>query len=202
MKTLSWPRWARPFYPAALLLFFVSALPAQQREIDKARSTMTVRVAKTGMLSALGHDHEISAPIGSGVVDTAVGQVDLHVHAAALRVADPNGSEKDRQEIQKNMVGPEVLDADRYPEISFRSKSAEKSGAGWTVAGELTLHGQTRPITLQVTERDGHFVGSARLRQSEYGMKPIKVAGGTVRVKDEIRIDFDIRLSGHYATSN
>jgi polyisoprenoid-binding protein YceI len=202
MKTLSWPRWARPFYSAALLLFFVSGLPAQQREIDKARSTMTVRVAKTGMLSALGHDHEISAPIGSGAVDTAVGHVDLHVHAAALRVADPNGSEKDRQEIQKNMVGPEVLDADRYPEISFRSKSAEKSGPGWTVAGELTLHGQTRLITLQVTERDGHFVGSARLRQSEYGIKPIKVAGGTVRVKDEIRIDFDIRLSGHSATSN
>jgi polyisoprenoid-binding protein YceI len=163
---------------------------------------MTVRVSKGGMLSAFGHDHEISAPIGSGTVDSAARRVELHVQASALRVADPNASEKDREEVQKNMVGPEVLDAARYPEISFRSESAEKSGAGWTVAGKLTLHGQTRPITLQVTEKDGHFVGSASLRQTDYGIKPIKVAGGAVRVKDEVRIDFDIRLSGNSTTGN
>ena len=36
-------------------------------------------------------------------------------------------------------------------------------------------------------------VGSARLRQTEFGIKPPKIAGGTVRVKDEIRLDFDIQ---------
>lgn len=169
---------------------------AQPREIDTAKSVMTVRVSKAGMFSALGHDHEISAPVASGTVDATARRVELHVRAASLRVRDPGSSGKDREEIQKTMLGADVLDIERYPEIAFRATSAEPAGAGgWTVHGDLTLHGQTRPITLEVTEKNGRYVGSARLRQTEFGIKPIKLAGGTVRVKDEVRVDFDVQLS-------
>lgn len=59
----------------------------------------------------------------------------------------------------------------------------------------MTLHGETRPVEADVREAEGHYTGTVQLRQTEFGIKPVKVAGGTVRVKDEVGIDFDIQLS-------
>jgi polyisoprenoid-binding protein YceI len=184
------------FGAALLSLFPLLIARAEPRQIDTEKSVLTVRVFKSGMLSAFGHDHEISAPIASGTVDTAAHRVEFRAHAASLRVRDPKTSEKDRTEVQKNMLGPEVLDAERHTEISFRSTSAEPAGeGGWQVRGDLTLHGATKPVVVEVRESGGHFTGTARLRQSDFGIEPIKVAGGTVRVKDEVRIEFDIQLA-------
>jgi polyisoprenoid-binding protein YceI len=113
-----------------------------------------------------------------------------------LKVRDAKGSEKDHDEIQKTMLGPEVLDAGRYPEIVFRSTAVEPIGQGsWKVRGDLTLHGQTRPVTVEVRQKDERYIGSSLLKQTDFGIKPIRIAGGTVRVKNEIRIEFDIQLS-------
>jgi polyisoprenoid-binding protein YceI len=180
----------------AVSLAWAAAAGAQQRAIDTEKSVMTVRVYKSGILSALGHDHEIAAPIASGKVDTAARTVEIHVKAAALKVRDPNVSDKDRAEIQSTMLGTEVLDAASHPEIVFRSTTAGSAGAGsWTLNGNLTLHGQTRPVTVEVKEAGGHYTGTARLKQTEFGITPVKVAGGTIKVKDEIQIEFDIQLA-------
>ncbi|HXI39583.1 MAG TPA: YceI family protein [Bryobacteraceae bacterium] len=177
-------------------LAWVLAASAQQRAIDTGKSMMTVRVSKVGLLSALGHDHEIAAPIAGGAVDTSARQVELRANAAALRVRDPKVSEKDSAEIQSTMLGPEVLDSGRFPEIVFRSTNAQPTGAGsWSVMGNLTLHGQTRPVEVQVRETGGHYVGTARFKQTEFDIKPVKVAGGSIRVKDEVRVEFDIWLT-------
>jgi polyisoprenoid-binding protein YceI len=123
-------------------------------------------------------------------------KVELRADASALRVQDPKVSNKDRDEIQTNMLGPEVLDAQKHKEISFRSTGVEAAGAGvWKVSGELTLHGATRPVSLEVRERDGHYSGTCRFKITNFGIKPVKAAGGTVRVKDEVQIDFDIQLA-------
>lgn len=181
-----------------VLAFLTSAcvLAAQSKPIDLQKSGMTVRVYKAGVLSALGHDHEISAPIARGTVDISSRRVELRTRAAALRVRDPGASDKDRDEIQKTMLGPEVLDVDRYPEIVFQSTAARETGAGsWTVTGELTLHGQTKLIAVEVHQRGGGYTGTARLKQSEFGIKPVKVAGGAVKVKDEVRVEFDVKVA-------
>jgi polyisoprenoid-binding protein YceI len=173
---------------------------AQQRAIDVSHSKMTVRVFKAGVLSALGHDHTISAPVTGGWVNAKEHSVEVRADAARLRVVDANASGKDRAEIQKTMLGPEVLDSERTPKIEFRSTAAEPSGSGsWTVRGTLSLHGQTRPVTARVSERDGHYVGSSTFRLTEFGIKPTKAAGGTVKVKDEVRIEFDIAVGAHTA---
>jgi polyisoprenoid-binding protein YceI len=172
------------------------AAGAAPRAIDIKTSTMSVRVGKSGALSAFGHEHLIAAPIASGTADTEAHRVELRVEAAALRVRDPKGSDNDRAQIEKTMLGPDVLDAERYREIDFQSTSARETGGGsWTVSGNLTLHGATHPVTVEVRERNGHYAGSATIRQSEFGIKPVKVAGGTVKVKDEVRIEFDIQLT-------
>jgi polyisoprenoid-binding protein YceI len=111
-------------------------------------------------------------------------------------VRDPKVSEKDRGEIEKTMLGPEVLDAGRYPEIVFRSTAAEPTGTGsWKVQGTLTLHGQTQPVTAEVRENAGRYEGNSLLKLADFGIKPVRIAGGAVKVKDEIRIEFDIQLA-------
>lgn len=183
---------------AALLIAFSGfavAAGGQQRAVDTGKSAITIRVYKKGLFSVLAHDHEIAAPVAAGSVDLAARRVEMRLRAAALRVEDPNVSQKDRDEIQRTMLGPEVLDTERFPEIVFRSTAADQNATDtWTVHGDLTLHGQTRPIVLSVRAQNGQYAGSTRLKQTDFGIKPVKVAGGTVSVKDEVRIDLAIQL--------
>jgi polyisoprenoid-binding protein YceI len=168
---------------------------AQQHTIDTQKSTLTIHVGKTGAFSGLGHEHEVRAPIHSGTADTGSSPaVEIHVNARELRVIDKDASEKDRAEVQKTMLGPEVLDSEGHQEIVFKSTGAESTGQGkWTLKGNLTLRGQTRPISVQVTLKDGHYIGESTVKQTDFGIKPPGKAG--VKAKDEVGIEFDIRLA-------
>jgi polyisoprenoid-binding protein YceI len=116
------------------------------------------------------------------------------VDVRELRVIGKDEPEKDRAEVQKMMLGPEVLDSERHQEIVFKSTSAEPAGQGrWTLHGNLTLRGQTRPVTVQVTLKDGRYTGEATVKQTDFGIKPPGKAG--IRAKDEVRIEFDVRLT-------
>jgi polyisoprenoid-binding protein YceI len=173
----------------------VLGVSAQQHNIDTQKSTLTIHVGKTGAFSGLGHEHEVRAPIHSGTADTgSKPAVEIHVDARALRVIDKDASEKDRAEVQKTMLGPEVLDSEHHQEIVFKSTAAEPTGQGmWTLRGNLTMHGQTRPVMVQVTLKDGRYAGETTVKQTDFGIKPPGKAG--VRAKNEVKIDFDVRLA-------
>src|ERR1700693_4045895 len=130
----------------AASLVCVLGVSAQQHNIDTQKSTLTIYVGKTGAFSGLGHEHEVRAPIQSGNADTGSHPaVEIHVDARTLRVIDKDDSEKGRAEVQKSMLGPEVLDSEHHQEIVFKSTGAEAAGQGrWTLHGNLTLHGQTQ----------------------------------------------------------
>jgi polyisoprenoid-binding protein YceI len=185
----------RAVFLAAMSLMCVLGTSAQQHNIDTQKSTLTIHVGKTGAFSALGHEHEVRAPIHSGTADTgAHPAVEMRVDARALRVIDKDDSEKDRAEVQKAMLGPEVLDSERHQEIVFKSTVAEPAGQGqWTLRGNLTLRGQTRPVTVHVTLRDGRYTGEAIVKQTDFGIKPPGKAG--ISAKDEVKIEFDVRLA-------
>ncbi len=179
---------------------FVSLLPAgarnEKRAIDVHHSTLKVFVYKTGLFSAFGHNHEIAAPIEQGSVSLEPAGVEFRVAACKLRVLDPDVSADERAKVQKTMEGPEVLDCTRFAEIRFQSTSVEKAGADqWTVRGNLSLHGQSRPVSVAVKRQGGRYRGSARVKQRDFGMTPVSVAGGTVKVKDEVKIEFEIQLA-------
>jgi polyisoprenoid-binding protein YceI len=166
---------------------------AGARDIDTEKSVLIVRVYKSGLFSAFAHDHEIRAPIQSGAFDEQKRTVEFKVKTADLKVLDPDGSDSERSQVQHTMEGPKVLDPDKFPEISFRSTSIEAAGPGkWNVQGDLTLHGQTHPVKVEVASENGHYRGSTRFRQTEFGMTPITIGGGSIKVKDEVRIEFDV----------
>jgi polyisoprenoid-binding protein YceI len=166
----------------------------QPRAVDTERSRMTLRVLRGGLFGFAGHNHEIRAPIASGSVDEATGKVEIAVDARQLLVLDPDVDAKERQEVQETMHGPKVLDSARYPEIRFRSTEARKSGEEWIVRGELTLHGQTKPVEVRVKGGNGRYTGTAGVKQKDFGMEPVSVAGGTVKVKNEVKIEFEVVL--------
>ena len=175
----------------------VAAAPpcvAQSRALDPQQSTVTVRVFKSGLFRAFADDHVIEARLAEGSLDdTAAPAVQIAIEVRAMRVLDPGLSPKDREEVQTRMLGPEVLDADRFPRIRFRSGAVQQGGADrWSVRGELEVHGQTRPVTVNVVRNQDHYTGTTSVKQSDFGITPISIAGGTVKVKNEIKIDFDI----------
>jgi len=169
-------------------------LRAESRSIDTERSQLTVYVYKSGVFSAFADNHVIRAPIAVGsLANEPPLSVSLTVHAAELRVLDPNLAPARRAEVQARMVGPEVLDASRYPEIEFASTAVEAREAGeLRITGRLTLHGQTRPVVVVVAARDGVYRGSVMIKQRDFGIQPVAVAGGAVKVKDELKIEFAI----------
>lgn len=185
----------RTMFLAAASLLCALGTSAQQHNVDAQKSTLTIHVGKTGAFSGFGHEHEVRALIHSGTAEAGSHpSVEIHVDARQLRVIDKNASEKERAEVQKTMLGPEVLDSERHQEIVFKSTAAEAAGQDrWTLRGNLTLRGQTRPVTVQVTLKDGHYTGEAAVKQTDFGIKPPGKAG--VRAKDEVKIVFDVQMA-------
>ena len=177
---------------------------AQSKAIDVNKSSLKIRVFKSGAFAAFAHDHEIQAPIEEGRINegriedgkadsSAHASVQLRVDSRKMRVLDPEVSADKRGEIQHTMQGPTVLDVEKFPTISYESTSVTSRGeARWEVHGDLTLHGKKEPVAVTVSLQDGHYRGSASFKQSSFGISPISIAGGTVKVKDEIKIEFDI----------
>jgi hypothetical protein len=50
-------------------------------------------------------------------------------------------------------------------------------------------------VVVDVRTEAGHYVGTSTLKQREFGITPVSIAAGTVKVKDELQIEFDIRAS-------
>ena len=180
----------------AFTLPFSANLSAEQRTIDAEQSTITVRVFKSGLFRAFADNHVIRAPLLEGSVDdSATSHVELVVDVHRMRVLDPSLSPKDRDDVQARMLSPEVLDADRFRQIRFHSTAVQRLEADrWLVRGDLDLHGQIHQVALKVARENGRYKGSTTLRQTEFGITPISFAGGTVKVKDEITIEFDIAV--------
>ncbi len=163
-----------------------------------------MRAFAGGLLSALAHDHTISIREFTGEARFTYGTVEpaslqLTIKAASLAVTD-KVSDSDRKKIEDTMRG-EVLEVDKHPEIIFKSTNVNASRVDEgkyqaKITGDLTLHGTTRSVTFDafVTfyEASLQAKGQFAIKQSNYGIKPVSVAGGTIKVKDELKFSFDI----------
>jgi polyisoprenoid-binding protein YceI len=172
--------------------------------IDSPMSRFTVRAFATGLFSSLGHNPTIAIRGYTGeaqFVPENLQQafVRISVQSASLEVTD-EVSQKDRAEIESKMR-EEVLETSIYPEIVFESSliSPNKMGENQytvNVFGKLTLHGITRNETIyaqvSLTGDTLRAYGEVSLKQTDYGIKLVSVAGGTLKVKDEVKLSFDV----------
>jgi len=183
-------------------------------EVDTDGSRIYVFVGKTG----LGHDHGIVGRLVSGrvILDASqnAGQLvfDMPTFLAdtpeARKVVGLAGETdaSTRKQTTENMLGPEVLDVAHHPTATFDIESAIRSrravnGAKPTVdlVGTFTLHGVARkvviPAEVSAAGRSLRLLGSFRIKQTDFGMKPYKKLGGVVGVADELVIHGDIRIA-------
>lgn len=172
--------------------------------INTKRSRFTIQAFAQGMLASFGHNPRISIRDFSGEIQVIPNhpessKVQMKVSTGTLQVVD-DVSEKDKKEIELAMKD-EVLEASRFPEIKFESNEITgemvfQSQYRVNITGNLTLHGVTRPLSLQaqvmVSEDQLRAQGDFQLRQTDFGLKLISVAGGTLKVKDEVKCTFDI----------
>ena len=186
--------------------FTVGAQNIRSYSIDPRQSKVEIHVGKQGAFSAFGHDHLVAAKQVSGDAKFNEQKPDqssvrLKIPTKSITVIDPGESEKDRKEVQATMEGEKVLDIAKFPEITFTSTSvshAKKIPDGWelTLSGKLNLHGVEKPVTfpLRITANanEVHGKGELSVLQTDYGITPVKAGGGTVKVKDELKITFTI----------
>jgi len=189
----------RPWFVLAIFFGSSGLTPAFQSKDKPAPSSaaqasiITIHAQKSGLFSGFAHNHVISAPIAKGTVNGQHMAAEIVVAVKDMKVVDPEVSDKDRAEIQSTMLGPKVLDAARYPEIRFVSSRIEPSGGQrFRVTGTLQLHGTSRELSFDVTGGPDHYQGKTKLKQTDFGIQPVSVAGGTVKVKDELELNFDV----------
>lgn len=178
--------------------------------IDAARSRFAVQVFAGGLLKAFGHHHTIAIRDFSGTAETSKplfshATLQMRVRAASLAVVDEGVSEKDRAEIEHTMR-EKVLEVSQYPEIEFLSTGVDgqdisESEFQVNIRGNMKLHSVTRseliPMRVKVTGNELRAHGEFSLKQTDYGIRPVAVAGGTVKVKNGIKLSFDIIAVGN-----
>ncbi len=173
---------------AALLIH-----PAGGGQANSARSTITIHVNKSGLFSAFAHNHVVVAPITQSTLDPRHMTAEITVHSKELKVSDPGESASNRAEIQSTMLGPKVLDVAKYPEIHFTSSRIEQTAPEhFRVMGSLDLHGAKQQLVFEVAWVSDHYHGSTKLKQTDFGIQPVSIGGGTVKVKDVVEIEFDV----------
>jgi len=175
-------------------------IQAKTYTIVPAESSLTVFVGKAGALSFLAHDHNIAVRSYSGRVvipaaGAAAGSLELDIDAKSLAVLDKI-SEKDRQAITNSMNNI-VLESGKFPKIPFRSVSITNfNGPNLTINGDLTLHGVTRriaiPASISATPQSLRARGRYVLKQTDFGITPYSAAAGSIKVKNEVIINFNI----------
>jgi polyisoprenoid-binding protein YceI len=155
------------------------------------------------MAAMVGHDLVIEVTRWTGQIENGEKpKVQVRLDSRSLEVRTGTGgakplTEKDRADIKANLE--KVLKVDRHPEIVFTSTEVTLAGGMASVSGDLTLAGTTRAVRFPALLSDAGGVLQARgtvpLAQTDWGVKPYSAFMGTLKVKDEIEVTFDLALN-------
>ncbi|MGI8685292.1 MAG: YceI family protein [Acidimicrobiales bacterium] len=166
---------------------------------------MTVNTYVGGMGAKMGHDLVLAATKWQGTVtvdaaDPAATSVEVSADPRSLEILQATGgmkalSDKDRGEIASN--SDKTLNTSKYPEITFKSTGVSGAAPNLKLNGNLTISGQTKPVTLDVTVQDSggdvKLTGRTSLQHSTFGVKPYSKLGA-LKIKDEVELGIELTL--------
>lgn len=185
---------------AFLLLAFFSANFAQVKwNIDKAHTNVGFKVVHMVISSVEGEFQKYSGTVESPAEDSFDGaKVDITI--------DVNSISTDNVDRDNHLKSDDFFNAEKYPEITFKSKSMKKvDGKNYKLVGDLTIRDVTKEVALDVkyngTIKDpwgntrAGFDLTGTINRFEYGLKWNKVleAGGLV-VSEDVTLDVHIEL--------
>jgi len=186
----------------------------QAGDINTDFSRVYIFVDRT---TALGHAHGVEGRLRSGNVMMNNNHLGVLVFDMKSFDADtPTGRKVfgladdidpgTRKKVNENMLGAEILDANKYPEAKLENvkltatgKISDRKLPEYVMEGDFTLHSTTRKISAicDFEEKNGwnHLRGKFRIRQTDYGIKPYTRALGAVGIKDELLIFGDLWIA-------
>ena len=180
------------------------AIPAGRYEFGTDCGRIALRTFRDGFASHAGHDLVIVASRWSAQLtvseDLSPAGLEARIELGALIVLDGTGglkplSDRDKREIA--VTARKVLGADRHPEATFSAAKFEPDASGGgTISGTLTLAGQSRPVSLQVTASGpDSYRATATIVQTEFGIKPYAAFLGSLKVRDAVDVEIETDLS-------
>ncbi|PHV06323.1 hypothetical protein CSQ96_15915 [Janthinobacterium sp. BJB412] len=188
-------------------------LGQQVLSIAPGRSLIAVTVRRGGAFARFGHDHVVASRAVSGLVAPAAGLADFSFRLDQLSVDETelrNQAGLDTQPSADAIAGTrhnmlvKVLDAERYPLVKVHVERGAAAGAASNadanadvpLAVSITLHGVSRTLTIPVRiERERNTLrasGTARFKQSDFGIVPYSLMGGALAVQDQLELRFEL----------
>ena len=178
--------------------------------VDAASSIVIAEVHRTGSLARLGHDHVVASHDLHGFVLPDAGRADLYVALDELVVDEPalrKDAGFDTEPSADAIAGTRrnmrdrTLESERFPfaTISVRNQDVDTAGPGADPPATvtITLHGVTRsmqvPIRIALRPEEVVASGSLTIAQTEFGIEPLSILGGTIQVDDRVNMRFEVR---------
>ena len=183
---------------AFTLLAPVTSRAADTYEIDAAHSSVQFSVRHMMISNVRGEFTKLSGKAVGDAANPTATTVEATIEAASI---DTRNEKRD-----EHLRGQDFLDVAKFPTITFKSTKVEKAGDAWKLHGDLTLHGVTKPVVLDVTNvtaptKDpwGNFrVGASattKINRQDYGIVFNKTLdGGGLLVGDELTITIDVEV--------
>jgi polyisoprenoid-binding protein YceI len=170
-------------------------MATQTWEIDSSHSGVHFNVRHLVVAKVRGQFTRWSGRLQLEDGDLARGSVEVVIDASSI---DTGVADRDQ-----HLRSADFLDVEKFPEITFKGKTAERHGDVLSVVGELTIHGVTREATLEVeysgqaqdpwgNQRMG-FSAKTSLDRTDFGLtwNQVLEAGG-VMVGDRVVIEIEV----------
>ena len=167
-------------------------------KIDPAHSSVEFAVRHLMIATVRGRFGEVSGTVTTDDTDPSKGSVEITINAASIDTREPQRD--------AHLRSADFFDVEKFPTLAFRSTRIENVKSGeFSLVGDLTMHGITRQVALQVTpqglakdpwggERAG-FTAVGQLTRSEFGLTWNQVLEtGGFAVADDIKIAIDVEL--------
>ena len=185
--------------PAAAAPAVQNTAPPGEYKLDNTHASVTFRVDHLGLSRYTARFTDIAGKLNFDPANPAAMSVEATVDPKSLETDFP----LDKPDFDAELAGPQWLDAAKFPTITFKSTKVELTGVNTAkVTGDFTLHGVTRPLTLDVTFNGGYAAGGmdpsgarigfsaqGKIKRSDFGVSYGVPAPGThFGVGDEVEI--------------
>ncbi len=184
----------------AIAIAFVVALPvlahADTWQIDSSHTNVEFTVRHMMISNVKGQFQKTTGTITANGNDAASAKIDVTIDASSIE------TRVERRDA--HLKSPDFLDVAKYPTITFKSTNVEAEGPNkWKVTGDLTLHGVTKQVVLDVdgsgppVQVMGHTRAGAsattKIKRADFGLTWNKaLEAGGVLVGDEVEISIDV----------
>jgi len=180
------------------------AIPKGGYEIDKLHTSLVFRVSHIGFSNYTGRFTKIDAKLDFDPARLAASRINVTIDPRSIQADNaPAG-------FLESLAGKDWLDAEHFPEMSFRSTNIEVTNKNsFRLHGTLTLHGVTKPIVLEARYNGGYashpmeprarigFSASGSFKRSDFGVNyGIPDPGTTMGIGDEVQVILEIEFTG------